>query len=142
MDDDELLRISSTIREMEKITCGEIRVSIKEKKPLLKKSKSIEELAKEEFFRLGMDKTRDKTGILIFLVLSERRFHILADTGINEKVDENTWHEIKDKMQEEFRRGHFSDGIILGISEVGNILSSYFPIKEDDTNELPDTVSF
>ncbi|HEX2865671.1 MAG TPA: TPM domain-containing protein [Ignavibacteriales bacterium] len=142
MDDDDLLMISNAITEAEKTTSGEIRVSIREKKPFLKRKKSIHELAEEEFFRLGMDKTRDKTGILIYLLLSEKEFHILADTGINEKVEKNTWHKIKDDMQQKFRNGFFSDGIVLGIREVGEILSSHFPIKPDDTNELPNTVSF
>lgn len=142
MDDDDLLRISDSIREAEKLTSGEIRVSIKEKKPFFRRKKSVEELAKEEFFRLGMDKTRDKTGILIYLLLSEKRFHILADTGINEKVEKNTWHNIKDEMQEKFRQGFFAEGIIIGVRDVGKILTRHFPIKEDDTNELPNTVSF
>jgi len=142
MDDDDLLLISNSIREAEKTTSGEIRISIKEKKPFLKRKKSIHELAKEEFFRLGMDKTRDKTGILIYLLLSEKQFHILADSGINEMVEKNTWHKIKDEMQRMFRQGFFSDGIILGVREVGEILTRHFPIKEDDTNELPNTVSF
>lgn len=142
MDDDDLLMISNAIREAEKTTSGEIRVSIREKKHFLRRKKTIGELAKEEFFRLGMDKTRDKTGILIYLLLSEKKFHILADTGINEKVEKNTWHKIKDNMQEKFRQGFFSEGIILGIREVGEILTRHFPVKEDDTNELPNTVSF
>ncbi|HEX2962190.1 MAG: TPM domain-containing protein [Ignavibacteria bacterium] len=142
MDDDDLLMISNAIKEAEKTTSGEIRVSIREKKPFLKRKKTIEEMAKEEFFRLGMDKTRDKTGILIYLLLSEKKFHVLADTGINEKVQDNTWHKIKDDMQEKFRQGFFSDGITLGIREVGEVLSRHFPIKQDDTNELPNTVSF
>lgn len=142
MDDDDLLMISNAITEAEKTTSGEIRVSIKEKKPFLKRKKNIHELAKEEFFRLGMDETRDKTGILIYLLLSEKEFHILADTGIHEKVGNNTWHKIKDDMQQKFRLGFFSEGIILGIREVGEVLSRHFPIKSDDTNELPNTVSF
>jgi uncharacterized membrane protein len=142
MDDDDLLMISDAISKAEKTTSGEIRVSAREKKPFLKRKKTIDELAKEEFFRLGMDKTRDKTGILIYLLLSHKQFHILADTGINEKVEENTWHKIKDEMQEKFRQGFFREGIILGIEKVGEILSRHFPVKEDDTNELPDTVSF
>lgn len=142
MDDDDLLTISNAIKEAEKTTSGEIRVSIREKKSFRMRKKNIDELAKEEFFRLGMDKTRDKTGILIYLLLSEKKFHILADTGINEKVEDNTWHSIKDHMQHKFRQGFFSDGITLGIREVGEVLSRHFPIKQDDTDELPNTVSF
>ena len=86
VNDDELLRISNKIKEMEKTTAGEICVSIKEKRSLLEKRKSVRELAEKEFFKLGVANTRDKTGILIFLLLANRSFYILADSGINEKL--------------------------------------------------------
>lgn len=138
--DDDFLRISNKIKEMEKITAGEIRVAVKETKPFLKKNKSIEELAAEEFHKLGMDDTRDRTGILLYLLLKERQFDILADSGIDEKVEQDTWNQIRDEMQNEFRNGHFSKGILLGIEKVGKILGEHFPIKHDDTNELSNKV--
>ena|SRR4030067_932814 len=139
-DDDEFLRISNKIKEMEKKTAGEIKVSIKEKKSFLKRNKTLKQLAEEEFFRLGMSKTRDETGILIFLLLSERQFYILADKGINEKVEPTTWDLIKDKMQSMFLKGEFSKGILFGIEEVGKILSEHFPIKPDDKDELTNLI--
>ncbi len=140
--DDELLRISNKIKETEKSTSGEIRVSIKEKKSILNKRKSTHDLAKHEFFRLKMDKTVDKTGILIFLILKERKFHILADEGINKKVEDKTWDKISDHMQEKFREGNFCEGIIHGIDHIGKVLSKHFPIKIGDTNELSNKVEF
>lgn len=140
--DDEFLRISNQIKDTEKITSGEIRVSIKENLSCFKNKKNIRELAEKEFYRLNMDKTRDKTGILIFIVLNERKFYILGDKGINEKISQDVWDSVRDKIQIEFRNGHFSEGIILGISLIGKILSEHFPIKPDDTNELSNRVVF
>ncbi len=140
LNDDELLRISNRIKESEKITAGEICVSIKEKKSFLHMNKKLNELAETEFFKLGLDKTRDKTGILIFIMLEGRKFFILADEGINKKVPQNTWDFIKDKMQESFKRGEFCKGILYGVEQVGNILSKHFPIKPDDTNEISNRV--
>jgi len=139
-DDDEFLRISNKIKEMEKKTAGEIRVSIKEKKSFFQRNKTLKLLAEEEFFKLGMNKTSDKTGILIFLLLKERQFYILADKGIDEKVAPATWNSIKDKMQDMFSKGEFSKGILFGIEEVGKILSSYFPLKADDKDELSNRI--
>jgi uncharacterized membrane protein len=141
VNDDELLRISNKIKEMEKTTAGEICVSIKEKRSLLEKRKSVRELAEKEFFKLGVANTRDKTGILIFLLLANRSFYILADSGINEKVPLGTWDKIKDEIQKNFSHGEFCKGIIFGIEEVGKILSKHFPIKPDDTNELSNRVN-
>jgi uncharacterized membrane protein len=140
LDDDELLRISNKIKEEEKKTAGEICVSIKENRSFLQRKKSVRKIAEEEFFKLGIDKTRDKTGILIFFLLEAREFQILADSGINEKVPENTWDGIKDEMQLHFLEGRFSEGIIHGVTQVGKILSEYFPVKSDDTDELSNKV--
>ena len=140
VNDDELLRITNKIREYEKLTAGEICVSIKEHKTFIQRRKSVAELAKQEFARLGIGKTRDKTGILIYIILEERQFYILADSAINNKVTEDTWHKIKDDMQEFFMKGMFAKGIIHGVEETGKVLSEHFPVKPDDTDEIPDKV--
>jgi uncharacterized membrane protein len=140
-DDDEFLRISNKIKETEKKTAGEICVSIKEKRSFRQKKKTLRQLAEDEFNRLGIAKTRDSTGILFFLVLADRQFYILADKGINEKVSQETWDKIKEEMQQKFLKGEFCKGILFGIEEAGNILSTHFPIKPDDTNELSNRVN-
>ena len=140
VNDDELLRITNKIREYEKLTAGEICVSMKEHKTFFQRKKPVAELAKREFLRLGIGKTRDKTGILIYILLKERKFYILADSAINNKVTENTWHKIKDGMQEFFMKGLFAKGILHGVEETGKVLAEHFPVKPDDTNEIPDRV--
>jgi uncharacterized membrane protein len=137
--DDDFLRISKKIREMEKITSGEIRVSLKESKPKFSK-KSTQQLAEDQFYRLKMHETRDKTGIIIYLLLKDHKFYILADSGINEKVEQHTWDKVRDEMQSSFKNGDFGKGVLLGIEKVGNILAEHFPIKDDDTNELSNKV--
>lgn len=139
-DDDDFLMISDKIKEMEKITAGEIRVAIKEKLSLKDRKKEVKSLAEEEFYKLGMADTRDKTGILIFIHLEKRQFFILADEGINDKVDQQTWDKIRDEMQNDFSRGHYTEGVVSALEKVGRILGEHFPIKEDDTNELSNKV--
>ena len=138
--DDEMLRISNRIKEVEKTTAGEICVAVKEHLHFLQRNKPIHALAEKEFVRLGVNKTRDKTGILIFVLLPRRQFFIMADTGINEKVPENTWDAIKDEMQKMFLAGEFSKGIIHGVQRVGNILSEHFPVKPDDMDEISNEI--
>jgi len=138
--EDELHQIAAKIKEKEGNTAGEIVVSVKEKKPLLKQKKTVSDLAVLEFKKLGIKKTRDHTGILIFILLKEREFYILADSAIHEKVEENTWEGVKDRMQDKFREKKFCDGILNAVDEVGTILAKHFPRKSDDTNELSDEV--
>ncbi len=138
--DDEMLRISNKIKEVEKTTAGEICVAVKEHIHFLHKNKSVHWLAEKEFFRLGIDKTKDKTGVLIFVLLPKRQFYIMADNGIHTKVADNTWDSIKDEMQKMFLSGEFSKGIIHGVQRVGKILSEHFPAKPNDTNEISNRV--
>jgi uncharacterized membrane protein len=140
LSDDELLRISDTIKKSESTTAGEICVCIKEHLPFYKKNNPIKKLAEKEFFKIGINKTRDKTGILIYILLEGRKFHMLADSGINKKVESNTWNSVKDEMQAMFKKGNFCEGITNAVVKVGEILSAHFPIEPDDTNELSNEV--
>lgn len=138
--DDDFLRISNQIKKSEKTTSGEIRISMKEKRQLADRNKSVRQLAEKEFYKLNMNSTRDKTGILLFLLLEEHQFYILADQGINEKVTQETWDAVRNEIQKKFQDGNFCDGMIAGIEKVGKILTEHFPIKADDTNELSNKI--
>lgn len=139
-DDDDFLMISRKIKEMEKITSGEIRVAVKESVSILKNKKNVKNLAEEEFYNLEMNKTRDKTGILIYILLAKRAFYIIADSGIDSKVEQSTWDKIRDEIEKQFKLGQYLNGLLAGIEEIGAVLSRYFPIKSDDTNELSNKV--
>lgn len=137
---DDLKKIGQACTDAEKTTSGEIRVSILRKRNKTQKELSIKDLALQEFFNLKMDETRDKTGILIYLLLNERKFQILADEGINAKVDPNTWDQQAEILVDFFKNKKYTDGLVTLIENMGKILTEHFPIKEDDTNELSDEV--
>ena len=140
LNDDELLRISNKIKEAEKKTAGEIAVSIREYKSFFEGKKPLRQLAEKEYVRLGINKTKEGTGVLIFLLLSKRQFYILADDNINKLTGEQVWADIKNIMQEKFVRGEFCKGILFGIDEIGKILAQHFPISPDDKNEISNRV--
>ena len=138
---DDLNKIAEACGRAEELTTGEVRVSIFSKRSRKLKKKTLEEVALDEFYRLGMDKTRDKTGILLMIILAERKFRVLADTGINAKVEQQTWDEIAGKLSTCFRDGNYLDGVTDCVARMGKILAEHFPIKADDTNELSNEVS-
>lgn len=107
---------------------------------MIERKLTLFDMALREFYRLGMDKTRDQTGVLVYVLLSERKLQIVADKGINEKVNNETWQKIADMMAEHFKSGKYLDGIINGLDEIGKILYTHFPIKPDDKNELSNEV--
>jgi uncharacterized membrane protein len=140
LNDDELLRISNKIKEKEMETSGEICLSIKEQKKFFDSKKSIRELAEKEFLKQGVYNTVDKTGILIFILLKEREFYILADEGINSRVKQSTWDDVRTAMADDFKKGEFAGGLVKCIDTIGNILKEHFPIKPGDKNELSNRV--
>ncbi|WP_290663600.1 TPM domain-containing protein [Ignavibacterium sp.] len=142
LSDDELLRISNKIKEAEKKTRAEILVTIKEKRNLLEIRKPIRQLAEIEFQRSGITKTKDRAGVLIFILLSDKQFYILADSAISNIISQKTFDDIAEKMSDTFRKGNFLSGIINCISSLSEILGRYFPVLPDDVNEISNRVRF
>jgi uncharacterized membrane protein len=138
MTHDEFDRVAETVREAERKTSGEIRVIIVS--DFEKGVKTAREQAIHEFYRNGMDKTRDKTGVLILLVLERRAVEVLADQGINEKVESGTWDKVVSAVSQGIKQGRRCEAVCNAVREVGDTLALYFPRREDDTDELPDTV--
>lgn len=140
LSDDELDKIANSINEIEKRTSGELRVCIKKKRGLLEKNKSLRELAFREFSRLNMHKTRDRTGVLLLILFKEKKFEIIADVGINEKISTALWNEISSNMKDHFTKSEYLEGIQFALGRIGEILIREFKAKDDDTDELSNEV--
>jgi uncharacterized membrane protein len=138
----ELRRIASTIAEIEETTSGEIRVNIHEKRTWAERKLPLPDLALKYFHALGMQKTRDKTGVLIFICVRDREFYIVADEGIHKKVHQEYWDAIAETMGRQFKANRFCEGICAAVREIGGALAREFPVRADDTNELSNDVSF
>ena len=136
----DLHALAHFIGEQEKDTSGQIRVSIRQRRSRKEKGMSVEDLARKEFHSLGMTKTSERTGVLIFVLLEDKKFHILADEGIHKKVTEGTWETIAGEMARHFGEKKFKEGIEHGIRAVASELGKHFPRKPGGHNELPDTV--
>jgi uncharacterized membrane protein len=131
-------RIKSAIQEAEHRTSGEICVSVA---PLF--WGSVEKAADKAFARLGMTRTKDRNGVLFFVVPARRKFVVLGDQGIHDRVGQEFWNAVAAAVSEKFRRGDFTGGLVHGIETVGEQLSTHFPYDPDtDKNELPDDVDF
>lgn len=88
----------------------------------------------EEVFR-----TRDRTGILLFLSLFERRVVVLGDSGINRQVEQSHWDGIVQGVVAGIRAGRPGEALVLAIRQCGELLERYgVALKPDDMNELGD----
>lgn len=138
--EEELRTIARTISEAEGKTSGEIRVSIRRRRGWRDRKFSIAELALREFHHLGMNKTEEKTGVLLFICVADRAFHIVGDEGIHKKVPDKFWDSLADTMSSHFKDGKFCHGICSMIKEIGAVLQKEFPARGSNPNELPDDV--
>lgn len=80
--------------------------------------------------------------MLIYVALENHRLAILGDAGIHTRVPAGYWDHIKDRMVEQFKAGEVCRGICDAVTAVGEQLKTLFPYRADDTNELPDDISF
>lgn len=129
--------IQKAIAGAEFNTSGEIRVHIDNDCKV-----DVLDRAADVFHNLKMDATALRNGILIYLAVNDRKFAILGDKGINEKVPADFWDQIKETMLDYFKKQQFTEGLSRGIEMAGEKLKAYFPIQDDDTNELSNEVSF
>ena len=89
----------------------------------------------EQFVRLGVERTRDRTGILIFVSLAERYARIIADDGIAARVPQSRWQGAIDALVAHMRGGRIADGFVTAIDLCGNELAGHFPRGESDRDE-------
>jgi len=100
----------------------------------------VKEKALVSFLEQGLHETRDRTGILILISLFERRVHVLADSGINEKVPEHTWDEIIEIITKGLKTGTACKAICQAIERCGELLYEYPPDELDNIDELPNLI--
>ncbi|EAZ81885.1 TPM domain-containing protein [Algoriphagus machipongonensis] len=130
--------IINAIKSAEVATSGEIQVHIESRCKI-----DVLDRAVEVFDKLKMYQTQDRNGVLFYLAVTDKKFAILGDSGINEAVPEDFWENIKEQMASHFKAGEFTQGLIEGINQAGKQLGTHFPYQGDsDINELPDEISF
>lgn len=134
--EDQERQVVDAIKQAEKATSGEVRVHIEShcKTEVMKRATDV-------FNKLRMHKTELRNGVLFYVAVEDKKFAILGDHGINDKVPSNFWEEIKNNMQQHFAKGEFADGLAEGIISAGNQLKTHFPYQSDDVNELSDDIS-
>jgi len=136
IDDEGERRILEAIGRAEKRSSVEIRVH------LHKGGRGdVYQRAVQTFERLEMHKTRLRNGILIYVDTRRQRFAVIGDKGIHHKVGANFWAKIRDVLAAEFKKGHYTKGIVAAIDLMGELLSEYFPRTVNDKNELSDELS-
>lgn len=97
--------------------------------------------AVEQFTALGLHRTRDRTGVLLFASLAERRAEVLADDGIYAKAPNAVWDEVVALLVAGLKSGAPADGFVTAVGRTGQILAAHLPPRRDDVDELPDDIT-
>jgi uncharacterized membrane protein len=115
--------IVAAIREAEqKTSSGEIRVSISPKHV-----DHAVTAAQAEFLRLGLNRSPERNGVLIFVAPRARKFAVIGDEAVHAKCGDEFWRQLADAMAGYFRKSEFTPGILHGVQKAGKLLAEHFP---------------
>ena len=117
-------RISQAIAEAEKHTTGEIHVYVSHRKVHDPRHAAVHQFAK-----MGLDKTKHRNAVLIFIAPESQNFAVIGDEAVHAKCGEGFWAEVVGAMRDYFRQGKFTEGVVHGISAVGKLLAEHFPAQ-------------
>ncbi|MDQ6939619.1 MAG: TPM domain-containing protein [Verrucomicrobiota bacterium] len=129
-------RIVAAIAAAEAKTSGEIRLYIQRGEiagdPLT--------VAQRKFHELKMHKTAGRNSILIFVAPRAQKFAVVGDEAVHQKCGDEFWRRLVDEMQAHFKKENFTEALIHGIQNAGDLLARFFPRQASDKNELPNTI--
>jgi uncharacterized membrane protein len=132
--------IEQAIARSETQHSGEVRFAVEPALDTgaLLAGQSARERAIEVFSHLRLWDTEERNGVLIYLLLAERNIEIVADRGVNAKVNAAEWETICRAMEAALKRGHYGEAVVTGIESASRLLARHFPPRSGDRNELPD----
>ncbi len=94
--------------------------------------------ATEQFVARGLNRTREGTGVLIFVSLKDRIAVVIADEGINARVKPGAWEQAINALVAKMAEGKPGKGLVEAVRQCGELLAKHFPASSDNPNELPD----
>jgi len=133
---DDLAVIARAVAEAERHTSAEVRVHLDHSCD----GDALQQAIKV-FERLGMHRTAERNGVLVYISVTDRKLAVIGDKGIHERVGEAYWQGLVAAVRERLRQQQSRDGLIHAIAELGRELSRHFPRRPDDKNERSDNVS-
>jgi len=137
--DEEEKRIVEAIRNAERMTSGEVRLYVEARCPYMD---PVDQAAKL-FFKLRMNETDDRNGVLVYVAVKDQQLAVFGDEGIHKKVGSDWWESEVKKMIAKINSDSLTASICEIVNDIGEALHTYFPYNNDtDKNELPDEIVF
>jgi putative membrane protein len=101
---------------------------------------AVRERAVRAFFEKELYRTREETGVLIFISILEHKVWILGDRGIDHKIPQSLWHDLAAELSSGLHEKRACEALCHVIERVGKELAVHFHRKTDDINELSDHI--
>jgi len=133
-DEEEALLVEE-IRKEEARTSAEIRVCVTDK--LIFRPQRF---AWRLFDDIGMRNTRERNAVLIVMMPRVKKIVVIGDKAIHDLVGDAYWQNAVSAMVREMHASGPLNAIREGLRRLGDTLSSHWPRREDDINELPDEI--
>jgi uncharacterized membrane protein len=135
-----LTAITEAITAGEQTHRGEVRLIVEKAMPLAAVWAGISnrQRALALFADYGVWDTEDNCGVLLYVNLADRKVEIVADRGIQRKIDAATWQAICRTLTGGYARGEFHNSTLAAIGQVNDLLRQHFPADGPRPNELPD----
>jgi uncharacterized membrane protein len=132
--------IEEAIARGEAAHSGEVRFAVEAAldPAALLAGRSARERAIDVFSELRVWDTAENNGVLIYLLLADRDIEIVADRGVDAKVNPVEWEAICRTMEAALARGQYGEAVAQGIDAASRLLARHFPRRAGDRNELPD----
>lgn len=106
--------------------------------PRQHKHAKASKLAEQQFFSQGLHLTPDRAAILLFVSMKERYVRIIADEGIDKKVDDAVWQSLVEGFSRSVKAGDVKKAFTSTIKECGGLLKKHYPQKGKKKNYLED----
>lgn len=106
--------------------------------PRLIKRRRAHRAAAEQFLLRGLMRTRERTGVLIFVSQAERYARVIVDEGVSSRIEEHRWTEAITVLVDHAREGRMTEGYVAAVALCGRILAEHLPAGPDPSNELSD----
>ncbi|MDP3602818.1 MAG: TPM domain-containing protein [Bosea sp. (in: a-proteobacteria)] len=104
------------------------------------KRRRAHDVALREFTARGLSRTRQRTGVLLYVAIQERYAEIIADSGIDGRVEQAVWDGIVESVVLAGREDRLREGIVTAVRAIGAVLANHAPRSPDDLDELPNNV--
>jgi uncharacterized membrane protein len=137
-------KLEAAVREAETHTTAELAVFVRDSTSWKARLRlpvphtEVRAAAQRLFIKSGLDQTKARNAVMVYVSLLERSLVVLGDEGIHARLGSQAWEALVAEALTAAKKSSPLEGVCLLITHLGQMLAQHFPKAADDVNELPD----